>query len=74
MVAMLHELLSGGTPAQLDDAAREFIGYAVDGAKGMQLFIAGCLRTRGWDERRGNGNGHIREDVRGGVGEPADRD
>jgi PAS domain S-box-containing protein len=44
MVASYTQLLERRYAAQLDDAAREFIGYAVDGARRMQGFITGLLR------------------------------
>ena len=44
MVASYTQLLERRYSAQLDDAAREFIGYAVDGARRMQEFITGLLR------------------------------
>jgi PAS domain S-box-containing protein len=44
MVASYTQLLEKRYAAQLDDAAREFIGFAVDGAKRMQQFITGLLR------------------------------
>ncbi|HEX4087038.1 MAG TPA: ATP-binding protein [Chthoniobacteraceae bacterium] len=43
MVASYTQLLERRYAAQLDDTAREFIAYAVDGAKRMQQFIAGLL-------------------------------
>lgn len=44
MVASYTQLLERRYAAQLDDTAREFIGYAVDGARRMQQFITGLLR------------------------------
>jgi signal transduction histidine kinase len=44
MVASYTQLLERRYADQLDDAGREFIGYAVDGAKRMQQFITGLLR------------------------------
>jgi light-regulated signal transduction histidine kinase (bacteriophytochrome) len=44
MVTSYTQLLERRYAAQLDDAAREFIGYAVDGARRMQEFITGLLR------------------------------
>ena len=44
MVASYTQLLERRYSAQLDAGAREFIGYAVAGAKRMQQFITGLLR------------------------------
>jgi len=44
MVASYTQLLERRYAAQLDDVAREFIAYAVDGARRMQEFITGLLR------------------------------
>jgi light-regulated signal transduction histidine kinase (bacteriophytochrome) len=44
MVASYTQLLERRYAAQLDDTAREFIGYAVDGARRMQEFITGLLK------------------------------
>ena len=44
MVASYTQLLERRYAAQLDDVAREFISYAVDGARRMQEFITGLLR------------------------------
>jgi len=44
MVASYTQLLERRYAAQLDDDAREFIAYAVDGARRMQEFITGLLR------------------------------
>ncbi len=44
MVASYTQLLERRYAEQLDDNAREFIGYAVDGARRMQEFITGLLR------------------------------
>jgi PAS domain S-box-containing protein len=53
MVASYTQLLERRYAAQLDDAAREFIGYAVDGARRMQQFITGLLQySRVGTERR----------------------
>ena len=53
MVASYTQLLERRYAAQLDDAAREFIGYAVDGARRMQEFITGLLQySRVGTERR----------------------
>jgi PAS domain S-box-containing protein len=53
MVASYTQLLERRYAAQLDDAAREFIGFAVDGARRMQEFITGLLQySRVGTERR----------------------
>ena len=44
MVASYTQLLERRYAAHLDQTARDFIGYAVDGAKRMQQFITGLLR------------------------------
>jgi light-regulated signal transduction histidine kinase (bacteriophytochrome) len=44
MVASYTQLLERRYAAQLDQTAREFIAYAVDGARRMQQFITGLLR------------------------------
>ncbi len=44
MVASYTQLLERRYAGQLDQPAREFIGFAVDGARRMQEFIAGLLR------------------------------
>jgi len=44
MVASYTQLLERRYATQLDQTARDFIGYAVDGAKRMQQFITGLLR------------------------------
>jgi light-regulated signal transduction histidine kinase (bacteriophytochrome) len=44
MVASYTQLLERRYASRLDDAAREFIGYAVDGAVRMQQFIVGLLQ------------------------------
>jgi PAS domain S-box-containing protein len=44
MVASYTQLLERRYTAQLDDTAREFIAYAVDGARRMQEFITGLLK------------------------------
>ncbi len=44
MVASYTQLLERRYAAQLDQNAREFIGFAVAGAKRMQQFITGLLR------------------------------
>jgi PAS domain S-box-containing protein len=44
MVASYTQLLERRYSAQLDDMAREFIAYAVDGARRMQEFVSGLLR------------------------------
>ena len=53
MVASYTQLLERRYAAQLDESAREFIGYAVDGARRMQEFITGLLKySRVGTERR----------------------
>jgi len=46
-VATFCELLSNRYKAQLDDKAREWIGYAVAGARRMQGLVAGLLEYSG---------------------------
>ncbi len=44
MVASYTQLLERRYAGQMDETAREFIGYAVDGARRMQQFITGLLK------------------------------
>lgn len=48
MVASYTQLLERRYAGQLDQPAREFIGFAVDGARRMQEFIVVCCDTPGW--------------------------
>jgi len=56
MVKSYLELLSRRYASQLDDDAREFIGYAADGASRMQHLVAGLLAY----SRAGAGSGNRR--------------
>jgi PAS domain S-box-containing protein len=62
MVASYTQLLERRYAAQLDATAREFIGYAVDGARRMQEFITGLLQySRVGTERRVLAKVNLRE-------------
>jgi PAS domain S-box-containing protein len=68
MVASYTQLLERRYAGQLDDAAREFIGYAVDGARRMQEFITGLLRySRVGTERRILAEVNLREVYEGAL-------
>ncbi len=59
MVSSYLQLLERGYAAQLDEQARDFIGYAVDGAQRMQAMIKSLLS-------------YARVDTRGGALRPTD--